>query len=179
VTEADVWRVIISTLRSGLDSQGLSSVLIKQSFQPIKQGVDSSDTVYLFKVSSRRYGFQGRTQEYNQSTMMMDVTEKYWMEAVYQLTPHVERNIQDSSSLTSYDIADTCSAILQSKKYVKVLIDEGIGIQIVQDIRNPFDIDDYERFDQDANLDFTISYLQNFIYSCDSVFSVDEEVRII
>ena len=161
--EADLWRAIIGVLRTGLDVQGLNAIAIKQSFQPRKQGANSQDTIYLFKVTTKRVGSQGRKYEYNENNDEFDGQENYWIEATYQLTPVINRDVSDSSSRTSYDIADLCAAILQSYDARKKLLESGIGILRIGDIRNPFSTNDREQFQQDSNFDFTLTYQQ--IYS--------------
>ena len=160
MTEADVWRALIATLRSGLDAQGQNALAIKQSFQPRKQGVNSQDTVYLFKVTSRRVGHQGKRFDYNAGNNNFDGTENYWLEATFQLTALVERDIQDADSLTSYDIADLCAAILQTESARKQLLQSDIGILRIGHVRNPYSIDDRAQFDQDCSFDFVLTYNQ-------------------
>lgn len=162
MTEADVWRALIATLRDGLDAQGLddTKMKIKQAFQPRKQGVNSDDTVYLFKITSKRIGHQGKGYEYNAGNGNFDSVENYWLEAYFQLTAQVERDIEDSSSLTAYDIADLCAAILQTSGARAKLLDAGIGILRIGEVRNPYSIDDRDQFDQDSSFDFVLTYNQ-------------------
>lgn len=160
MTEADVWRALITTLRTGLDDQGQAGVAIKQAFQPRKQGVNTQNTVYLFKITSRRIGHQGRRFDYNAGNNNFDGTENYWLEATFQLTALIERDIQDSSSLTAYDIADLCAGILQTENARKQLIQSDIGILRIGEVRNPYSIDDRDQFDQDSSFDFVLTYNQ-------------------
>ena len=175
--EHDLWRVIITTLRAGLDAQAYPGVAIKQSFQPIKQGADTQDTVYLYKITSRRVGFQGRSEEYNATNDNFDVTENYWIEGTYQLTALIERNINNSSSITSYDMADLCSGIMQSRSVRQQLLDSGIGILRITDVRNPFSIDDRDQFDQDASFDFILTYNQTIITTIDKATAIDCDIQ--
>lgn len=160
MTEADVWRVIITTLRTGLDANGQSSLAIKQAFQPIKQGADSNDTVYLHKITSRRIGHQGQKNTYNVGNDNFDSVGNYWLEATFQLSGLIARDINNSSSLTSYDIVDLCAAIMQSPSYISDLLSNGIGILRIDQVRNPFNIDDKDQFDQNSSFDFILTYNQ-------------------
>ncbi len=156
--EADVWRALIAMMRTGMDNNDLSGVKIKQSFQPVKQGVEIQDTVYLFKITSKRVGHQGKSYVYNSTNDNFDSTENYWLEATFQLTAKVKRDITDSSSITAYDVADKCAAILQSDFARNKLLESIVGILRIRDIRNPYSLDDTEQFDQDTSFDFILTY---------------------
>jgi hypothetical protein len=179
VTEADVWRVIINTLRVGLDANGFNAVQILQSFQPRKTGASTQDTVYLYKVTTTRLGWQGRRQVYNDINVNFDVTDNYYIQATYQLTALIERDINDSISLTSYDIADTCAAVFSNKTYVNLLNDSDVRILRVGDIRSPHSIDDRDQFSQDANFDFTLIYNQTLASTESAATSVDPMVEVV
>ena len=71
--ESDVWKALITILRTNLDEQGLNDVTIHQAFQPIKQGIDSARSIYLHKISSKRIGHQGRSYNYNAGNDNFDV----------------------------------------------------------------------------------------------------------
>jgi len=158
--EADIWRALIAVLRAGLDAQGYPGIAIKQTYQPKKQGVNSQDTVYLYKITSRRASHQAKKFVYNLANNNFEGEEGYWLEGLFQLTPQIERDTVDEDSITSYDIADLCAAILQTETAIKQLLESGIGIYRITDVRNPYSIDDYDQFDQESNFDFTLVYRQ-------------------
>ena len=158
VTESQIWRAIIAALRQGMDANCLQDVAIKQSYQPIKEGANTQDTVYLFKVASKRTGFQSRNYSYNDVDTVYGAEEKYFVTATYQLTANVVRDVSNEFELTAYDVTEKCSAIMQSVPFRKKLLESGIGILRITDVRNPYHLDDYEQFDQDSNFDFVITY---------------------
>lgn len=157
--ESDIWRAIITTLSEGLAAQGLP-LPVKQSYQPLKQGVDTLDTVYLHKISARRVGSQGRAHEYNSGNDNFDVTENYWVEGTYQLNAEINRDIDNSNSRTAYDVVELCSAILQGETARMRLLGFGVGILRISDIRNPYSVDDSDQFNQDSSFDFVLTYNQ-------------------
>lgn len=177
MTEADVWRALIGVIRSGLDAQGKAEVAIKQSFQPEKQGANTQDTVYLFKVTSKRVGHQGKRYDYNSSSNNFDGTENYWLEATYQLSALVERNINDSSSTTAYDLVDLCGGILQTYDARKKLLESGIGMGLIGEIRNPYDLDDREQFDQGSSFDLTLTYNQTISSIVPIADPIDADIK--
>lgn len=177
MTEAEVWRSIITTLRAGLDAQGQNAILIKQSFQPRKQGVDSQDTIYLFKITSRRVGHQGKNFLYNQGNDNFDTTENYWLEATFQLNAVIERDITDSNSLTDYDIVDLCGAILQASPARKKLLESGIGILKIGEVRNPYSLDDRDQFDQNSSFDFILTYNQTIASQVPKAEPIEADIQ--
>lgn len=175
--ESDVWQVIINTLRAGLDTQGFNGIQIRQSYQPIKTGVSNNPTVYLFKVTSRRVSWQSSKYKYNAGNDNFDCYGDYWIEATYQLTAQAERDINDINSLTSYDIADRCAAVLQTNESLNNFLDAGIGIQAITDVRNPFSVDDRDQFDQDASFDFVLSYNQEIATTAPKADPIEPDIK--
>jgi len=173
VTEADVWRSLIPVLRSGLDSNGHADVKIRQSFQPRAQGASLDDSIYLFKVAARRYASQGRSAEYSVANDNFDVTDNYWIEATFQLTATIQRDVKDSASLTAYDIAEKCSAILQASAARQSLLDSRIGILRITDIRNPIEINDYDQYEQFPSFDFILTYNQTIASTAPATTTVN------
>lgn len=177
MSEADIWKLIIAVLRAGLDAQGFPLIKIKQSFQPIKHGSSNDDVVYLFKVTSRQYGFQNNKKVYNAGNANFDVVENKIMEPTFQLTAQIVRDITDEDQLTSYDIADKCASIMQSSKTIKELKKSDVGILRVTDVRNPYALDDKDQFNQDPSFDFVLTYTQGLISTEPAADAVEPNIK--
>lgn len=177
MTEAEVWVALIGTLRQGLDAQSHTGIDIKQAYQPKKQGVNTQDTVYLFKITSRRASHQDIKFKFNVGNDNFDTSESYWLEANFQLNAIIEKDIQNENSLTSYDIVDLCSALLQSAAARQKLLEDDIGILRITDIRNPYSIDDRDQFDQDPSFDFKLTYRQTLNSITGKATSIEEELQ--
>ena len=175
--EADVWRAIIVVLRTGLDDQGLNDVTIHQNYQPIKQGPDTARSIYLHKIISKRIGHQGRKHVYNSGNSNFDVQEKSWRGVTIQLMSLVSQDIDDEDSLTAYDIADTCSMILQSMSAIKELKTYGLSTEIVRDINQTFPLDDKDQFDLDPTFDFILLYEQTLSSTVPKVDTVEADIK--
>jgi len=175
--ESDVWRALIAVLRTGLDSQSLTDVTIHQAYQPIKQGPDSSRSVYLHKITSQRVGHQGRKYTYNPGNDNFDELEKYWLAVTFQLMPLVSQDITDENSITAYDVADLCAAILQTMKTRKALLDNGISIEKIGQILVGFSIDDKDQFDLDPTFDFVLLYEQTLSSTVPKVDTFEGDIK--
>ena len=175
--EADVWRAIISVLNTGLNDQGFNDITIHQSYQPIKQGPDSGRSVYLHKIISRRIGHQGRKYVYNSINNNFDIQEKSWRGVTIQLLSSVSQNITDENSITAYDIADTCSMILQSIKAIKELKTHGLSTEIIRDLNQTFPLDDKDQFDLDPTFDFVLLYEQTLSSTVPKVDTFEIDIK--
>ena len=175
--EADVWRALIVVLRTGLDDQDLNDVTIHQAYQPTKQGLDSCRSIYLHKIISRRIGHQGRKHVYNPGNSNFDVQEKSWRGVTIQLMSSVSQDITDENSLTAYDIADTCSMILQSIKAIKELKAYGLSTEIIRDINQTFPLDDKDQFDLDPSFDFVLLYEQTLSSTVPKVDTFEVDIK--
>lgn len=173
ITEAEIWRTIISVLIDGLDLSGYQNIKIKQAYQNQKTGVENN-TVYLHKVAIVRRGTQSKSDVYNNTDF--DTIESQWHELTIQLNAFVEYEIADENPVTTYDIVDTCSMILQTRRARDLLLNEGFGIYKVSDIRSPHSITDQNQFNNDVSFDFTLTYKQTFEYNTPTAI-VDGEYK--
>ncbi len=160
MTESDVWRAIISTLKAGLLAQGLGSVEVKQNFQPTSQGANIAPTVYIHKITTGLVGQQGVKYDYNDLNANFDETESQWLAPLFQLSAIVAQDIEDVDSLTAGGLIGTCAMIMQGRTARQLLLQAGIGIERVKEIRDANRIDDKDEFNQDPSFDFVLSYKQ-------------------
>ena len=175
--EADVWRALLAVLRTGLDANGLTDVTVHQANQPIKQGASSGRSIYLHKIRTIRIGHQGRKHAYNSGNDNFDVIEKSWRGPVFQLMSSVTQNICEEDSLTAYDVADTCSMIMQSIATIKQLKTYGLSTEIIRDINQSFPLDDKDQFDLDPTSDFVLLYEQTLISQAPKIDDFDDDIK--
>lgn len=175
--ESDVWRALISVLDTGLNDQGVTDITIHQAYQPIKQGPDSTRSVYLHKITSQRVGHQGRKYTYNAGNGNFDELEKYWLAVTFQLMPLVSQDIEDENSVTAYDVADLCAAILQTMRARKALLDAGISIERIGQIQVGFSVDDKDQFDLDPSFDFVLLYEQTLSLTVPKIDTFEADIK--
>ncbi len=160
--DGDVQRAIKGVLDAGFTSQGLT-MIVQQSFNPTKQGVPLEPTVFFNKISSRRFGFQGRKSVYDAGNNNFVKTESYFLKATYQIGAMSSQDLNDPNSLNTYDIVDLAAAILQTEETRAVLLAQSIGIERITDIRTPQIMIDTDEFEINANFDFVLSYKNEIV----------------
>ncbi len=67
------------------------------------------------------------------------------------------------AQLTASDIANTAAGIMQSDMSIDTLTSKGLFIYRITDVRNPYFVDDKERFEASPSFDFTLQHEQVII----------------
>jgi len=166
---------VIAGLKAGLTASGLSTVAVKQSYQPTNQGANSGPSIYLYKIGDKRYGFLKRKSEWIQtpSPGFMQHTESQWYETTFQISALSIQNPADITQKTASDICNIAAAILQGDSCREFLQSKGIGMLRVTEVRNPYFVDDKDRFEASPSFDFTLTHEQ-VIISTDPVVETYE-----
>jgi hypothetical protein len=159
-----IFKNIIEILRAGMDAQDFEDVKIKQAFQPRNQGANTAPTLYIHKLGDHRYGFPKREDIWDQETSTMIHEEKQIYESMFQITG---LSIQDpkkaATQPTASDIVNAASHAMQSDYAIKSLLAKELSIYRVTAIRNPYFVDDKERFEASPSFDFTLQHEQVII----------------
>jgi hypothetical protein len=175
--ESTMWKALIATLEAGLLAESLSDVVVRQAYQPRSQGASVERSAYLHKVTSQRVGVQGRSAVWNPAQLNFTETDKYWLAQTMQLTVQAEQNIADQDSLTAYDIAERCAAILQTRQTRDLLLAAGISIQKITDVRDEYALDDLDQFDINPSFDFILLYEQTLTSTVPGVSAVEADIK--
>ena len=149
-------QIFLPIIQNGLVSDGFNNVIVKQSNQPTQQGINTSPTVYFFKVSSKRYGFLGRYDKWTNSQMTH--TEVQYMEATFQVSALVLQYPTTPNQYTASDLVYEVSSIMQSDNTRDILNNSGIGILRITDLLNPYFLDDRDQFEASPSFDFVLTY---------------------
>ena len=150
--------LIIQVLTAGEVAAGISGTPIAQAFQPTQQGVNSEPTAYIHKLFDHRYGFLQRTDEWTDDEMVHTENQKY--ETTFQLSALATQNPATPAQYTASDICNFCAAILQSDQARTTFQTQGVGIERVTDVRNPYFEDDREQFEASPSFDFVMTHNQ-------------------
>lgn len=152
-------QLFLGVIQAGLTAQGYAEVEITASYQPTQQGVDEAPTVYYHKIADKRYGFLGRSSQYDSLSGNITHTETQLYETTFQISTLV---ISDPS-ISSYDASDLANIvamILQSDSAVDTFNAADVGIYRITDVRNPYFLDDKDRFEASPSFDFTLTHKQ-------------------
>lgn len=159
-----IFKNVIEVLRAGLTAQGFTDVAVKQNFQPRNQGANSGPTLYIHKLGDHRYGFLQRKNEWDEYEEIEIHTETQLYESMFQITALSIQNPKlGIDQLTASDLANVSAGIMQSDATVDALTAKGLNIYRITDVRNPYFVDDKERFEAAPSFDFTLQHEQVII----------------
>ncbi len=154
---------LIALIKAGATNAGIPDIIIKQSFQPTKQGVNSAPTAYMFKVGDRRVGSPYRTDIWDAGLEKMVHTEMQQYESTFQIAALVTQDPSTPAAMTASDVLNRISYILQSSASIQSLEDYDLGILRITDVRNPYFENDKEQYQASPSFDLTITHKQSII----------------
>lgn len=153
--------IIRNALIAGETIAGITGTPIAQAFQPTQQGVNTVPTIYIYKIGpDKRYGFPYWSDVWDEDTQKIIHTELQQYESTFQVSTLATQNPANQNQYTASDIANLCAAILQSQVTVASLQTQGVGIERITNVRNPYFLDDRARFEASPNFDFTVTHKQ-------------------
>ncbi len=169
-TDNSLIQVFLPIINNALIDDGFTGVKVMQSNQPTQQGIPTAPTIFFFKVASKRYGYIGRLDEWDADAVEMVHTENQYYESTWQVSALVLQNPATPNQYTASDLVDEVSSIMQSDSTRDILNESGIGILRVQDIVNPYFVDDRDNFEASPSFDFVLTY-ENFRLSTNPIVS--------
>lgn len=131
---------------------GLSDVALARKYQPRQHGAASGAIVYFFKVGDHNHGAPRRSETLNGSAF--DQALQQLVESTYQFTAWVPQ----PAELTESDVLHAVSAIMQSDTMLAAFRAAGVGVQRVVDVRNPYFVDERDRFEAEPSLDIVLTH---------------------
>jgi hypothetical protein len=162
MTDNQLIQLFLPLLKAGLAAPpyNLLDLQIVQNYQPQQQGLISVPTLYFQKVpGGKNYGFLGRNNLWNVGTTQEDHVEQQYKEATYQFMAMVTQEPSNVNQMTSSDLADYAAAVLGSDACRTAVSAGGAAILRIQELPNPYILDDHDRFVAVANFSVTFQYL--------------------
>lgn len=157
-TDNSLIQIFLPIINDALVADGYTGVTVMQSNQPTQQGIPTAPTIYFFKVASKRYGYLGRLDEWDSDTEDMIHIENQFYESTWQVSALVLQNPATPNQYTASDLVDEVSSIMQSDSTRDILNESGIGVLRVQDLVNPYFVDDRDNFEASPSFDFVLTY---------------------
>ncbi len=155
-----LFALIISTIISGEETAGISGTPIKQAFQPTNQGINSIPTAYLYKIGDRRYGYPYRTNIWDADSQTMVTQDIQQYETTFQISALATQDPKNPTQYTASDILNLIAYILQNSTTIAIFEAQGVGIERVMDVRNPYFLDDKQRYQASPSFDFILTHKQ-------------------
>jgi len=159
VLDYQLIELFLPIINAGLIARGYSNVIVTSSYQPTTQGVNTSATVYYYKVGDYRYGWVKREDVWNPINSVMTYSEIQQYETTFQISALV---ISDPTNIsyTASDLVNVVASIMQSRDTINTLEANGVGIYRVTNILNVPFIDDKDRYEFIPSFNFTLTHKQ-------------------
>lgn len=154
----DLIKVFLPIITAGLTADGFEDVVVQQSNQPTQQGINTAATVYFFKMSNKRYGFLGRSNEWDSLNDIMVHTETQKVETTFQISALVLQDPNNPDQYTASDLVNEVASIMQSDQTLDILNQNEIGILRITDVSNGYFTDDMDNFEAVPSFNFTLVY---------------------
>lgn len=186
VLDNEIFKNVIDVMRAGLTAQGYPAspsldgyVAIQQNFQPTNQGANTGQTLYIHKIGDHRYGFPERTDFWDQDNETEVHTERQLYESMFQVTALaiLDPSKPPLTQKTASDICNVAAAIMQSDFAVDYLTLKGLNLYRVTEVRNPYFIDDKDRYEGSPSFDFTLQHEQVIISTSPVVEDVTLDIE--
>lgn len=154
----------------------LNGVRLARNFQQTQQGATSGPYVYFVKIGDHRYGHPGRTDVWDSVESVMRHTELQTYETTYQFSAWIPQDPTDVTGLTESDILNIVSGIMQSDAILSAFRAAGAGVLRVTDVRNPYIVDDRDRFEAVPTFDVVLTHKREVIATLPAVVTYDANV---
>lgn len=171
MTDNELAILLRAQLLAGLADIGLPDVEVIANQQPTSQGRADDPAIYFFKVSDPRRGWQSR-----RNVMVGDVPRKLEeqnIDTTFQFMALAKQDPANITAPTASDLLNAASMILSSRSVGQALYAQGVGVQVVGDMRNPYFKNANDQFEASPSFDFTVSHRRSIM----TAMSVIEEIN--
>jgi hypothetical protein len=158
MTDNQLFALIINQINLMKTAAGIPDVIVKQSFQPTQQGVNTKPTAYLHKIGDNRYGYPAWSEVWDADTNTMIHGDAQQYQTTFQMSALAIQDPAVPSNFTAADILNRIAYILQSQPTVAAFEAQGVGILRVTDVRNPYFMDDKGRNEASPSFDFILTH---------------------
>lgn len=178
MNDKQIAALLMSELLPRMQAQpDLAGVLLARKYQPRQHGATTGPIVYFFKVGDHNHGSPQREDFYNEAGVIFDQTQRQLVETTYQLAAWVPQNPADVAALTESDVLNIVSAIMQSDALIAAFRAAGVGIQRVTDIRNPYFVDERDRFEAEPSFDIVLTHYRNLVSTTPRVETYEANIH--
>jgi hypothetical protein len=175
MTDNDLFKLVRPALIAKLLTYGIT-IGVEQSYKPTNHGANTLPTIYIHKLFDKRYGFVKKSEMWNSLTSVFDHHETQQYETAFQINALAILNPADINSKTASDLVNYAAAAMQSDYMQANLLAAGVGILRVTEIRNPYFVNDLNRFEASPSFDFVLTHKQDLTSTTQEVKSVEYNV---
>lgn len=143
-------------LLAGLARQGYTALPVIASYQPTTEGRATEAALYFFPLPERRYGWQGRKRIVGTETIT--TTETQIIESAFQVFALAPQDPTNLLLPTAKDLVNIAAMVCNSQVFSQVMNRQGVGVQRITQVRNPFFVNDQGQFEPSPSFDVTLSH---------------------
>lgn len=155
-TDNQIIQLFLPIINSGLISFGYNNVAVVQANQPTIEGINTTPTVYFYKVGNTLDGNPGWLDEWN--GLSMDHSETQYYSIRFKVFAMVLQYPVTPNQYTASDLVNAVASIMQSQNTVFSLTAAGVNVFKISEIDNPYFIDDKDIYEATPSFDFILSY---------------------
>jgi len=156
-----------------LTEQGHPEVKVVSSFQTTNQGRLDGPVLYFVEVGDVPYGAQKTSTTKDIATNEIIDQSMQRMRISYQLQGFAPANQTDLSVLRAADVTKLALMLLKSPPFLKVLKNNGMGIEQIGAVKPNFVVNDKAQFEAGPMFDFTMSYRRSIIQKSAAITTAD------
>lgn len=161
MNDNQLYTLILSVLNAQKADVGLPNLVIAKAYQDQRQGVELVTGAYIVKLFDQRDGFPDENYTWDELNQVEVRTQTQVYHSTFQITALAVQTPGNTSQLTASDTANLLAAILQNQESIAAFKAQNVGmLNIIKDIRNPYFLDDYDRYEASATFDFTLTHKQ-------------------
>ncbi|UNY40196.1 hypothetical protein KLEP174_gp14 [Pseudomonas phage vB_PcuM_ KLEP17-4] len=164
--------LIRTQLLAGLSRLSLTSEVLGNQ-QPTTQGRTTVATLYFSAINEQRYGWQYSRTEFLPLTETLEREEAQWVRTTYQVTALAPQDPSDLTIPTPKDLLRSASLIINGQSFVQAMTAQGVGIERVTELRNPYFVNDQGQFEASPSFDFTVTRKEAIIQEQPAFESVE------
>lgn len=181
MTDNELIAAIISTLEPYVQAKFGATYEFAQKNQPELQGTPSTPVVYLEKLFDKRYGWVRRDVDmWTPATGPTDTTistkDVQLYETTFQFSALVLQDPSDLTIPTASDLVNYVSMLLGTAIILAALRQKGANVQRSTSVRNPYWVDDFDRFEASPSFDIVLQHHRDLDLTVPEISAV--EVRV-
>lgn len=132
--------------------------LVVQKNEPSQEGVPTAPTIFFEKLFDKPYGFPMVESDYQSEFGNFAEVETQLYETTFQISALVPQDPTNLTIPTASDVANYLCMYMKTRTVVAILMQAEVGILRVTDVRNPYFVDDRERFEASPSFDLILTH---------------------
>lgn len=171
MTDNELIIILAEKIEAAVAQAGWSYVVIQKN-GPEQQGIPSNPAVFFEKIFDHRYGHPIVKQTYQSIPNNFAENNKQIYETTFQISALVIQDPSDILKPTASDVANQICMYLQSRTIISELRAQGVSMLRVTEVRNPYFVDDKDRFEGHPTFDFVVYSQRDITLTVPSVIRV-------